>query len=150
MANYTSLMRTSHFRVKDLPKFKSEIEEYNLDITIEESFIRPSGTIVITGSDFAAATVKQSVLDAMDEDEREEYRDEIFSMFEIIQNHLAEGESVLINSIGNEKFRYLVGESTIITRQDIVTVNMEDAVRKLALDEGLLNQEQLNQLECTH
>ncbi|PAF27335.1 hypothetical protein CHH61_03890 [Shouchella clausii] len=138
MANYESRMRTSYFNVKDEDAFLNEINELELDADIEKT----DHGFILLGSDFTYGSQEQL-------DENGDYIGEKeVSVFTIIQNHLKEGEIVLVNSIGYEKMKYLHGTSFIITPKVVLSVCAEEAVKEKAVELGLLTKDQADNLEC--
>lgn len=139
MANLMTLMRTSYFNVKDPETFKQEIDALKMeDVTVE---IGPDRRICVLGKNFSHTYI---------EDENGETDDEQIYVFDLIREHLIDGEAVLVNGIGWEKMRYILANSTIITPEGIVRVDPEDAVRKLAVEKNLLTVNEANALECTY
>src|SRR5690606_38467166 len=129
-----------YFHVKDVDAFKTEMDKLleNENVEIE---ITDENKICMYGENFGAIFVQ-------DEDGIED--DEEIDVFARIQNHLPDGEAVLINSIGWEKFRYMHGGSTILTATKAIYVDAESTVRQLAEEKGILTNEQLNKLVCEY
>ncbi|WP_139368368.1 hypothetical protein [Evansella clarkii] len=140
MANYESRMRTSYFQVKNEEEFLETMNNLNLDIKI----VTEDKGIVIYGSDFTYTT--QEIL----ADNGDYIGEKEIDVLDIIQSHLKDGETVLINSIGYEKMRYLHSTSVIITSKEILSVSAEEAVKELAVKQGLLTEEQALTLECIY
>ncbi|MCR6108566.1 hypothetical protein HXA34_19960 [Salipaludibacillus agaradhaerens] len=140
MANYESRMRTSYFNVDDEDILVETINNLDLDVTI----IKTNKGLMIYGSDFEYG--RQEVFDT----NGDYVEDEEINVFTLIQSHLKDGESVLINSIGYEKMRYLHGTSTIITNYDILRINAEDTVKRQAVELGILTREKITELKCTN
>lgn len=142
MATSISKMRTSYFQVKDTDAFVAIINNItSVDVTIEVS----EKGIMLMGDDFSTG-----IIENIDEHGNYVEDEEEIDVFELIKNHLSDGEAVLVNDINYENFRYLAGASSIITPKGVWTVVAETAVRNLAVEQGALTREQADALDCTY
>lgn len=144
MANTITMMRTSYFKVKDESAFKNELnslDNFNAEFGTSENH---PGKLCIFGEDFSF--VQKEVFD-----EEGDYVDDIdVDVFEMIQSHLKDDEAVLVNSIAWEKFRFVDGNSAIITPIGVAYLNADQAVRDLAVEKGLLSKDAAAKLDCTY
>ena len=140
MANFNSWMRSSYFNVEDKEAFLKELAGISYeDMEVVESSTG-NGEIALMGSDYA--TGHKEVFDDNDDLDDEVQVD----TFKLIQKHLVDGESVLIECVGHEKLRYVSGYALILTKHREVFLDMEDEIKKKAVAEGLISQEEANSL----
>ena len=103
MANFNCFTTSNYFKVKDLDKFKEELEQ--MDGT--DLFEYNNNTIcVATYGDLYSYTK---------DDEEYSYNDYL----NFIQKHIEDEEKVFISSVGHEKLRYLAADCTIVTKNVI-------------------------------
>ena len=153
MANYESKMRTSCFEVENVENFEAEMKKYAFEDFEISKFPEVSDqSIVLLGSDFSDAFYDFDYLESagLTREERFELEEENVNVFEIIQQHLKPDGVVLINSIGSEKHRYVIGDSVLITKDNMLFLNAEEAIKQLAVDKGLISQEQAVSLHCSN
>ena len=123
MANYYATIRTNYFGVSDESKFRDILELCCAEDTIhlfeyEDSTSKfgfgCNGTIygLVTGEDDTGFD-----LDAF---------------YKALQELVAEGDAIIITEVGFEKLRYLIGCCTVITKNDIRFVNVQDKAIELA------------------
>jgi len=99
MANYYATVRSNYFKVKDADKFKSWIDRLGLEL-----FENKDGVFGFGSMDEGLPTC---VL-------REDGEYDDVDVVEDISEYLAEGEVAIIQEIGSEKLRYLVGYAVAI------------------------------------
>lgn len=150
MANYYAKTRTNYFRVKDEETFRDIVsrivgsEEPFTVITKEKAGETLFG---FYGDDVVGFRVKAEQIKAeesccdsdnsctAEEDSLyEEYED---MLYDELQGVVADGDAIIITEVGSEKHRYLVGEATIITNNEIGFVSLEAMALKKARE--LLN-----------
>lgn len=117
MANMISHMVASQFEVKDVQAFEKELQQYEFE---DLQLHNDPGTNHVTmyGADFLSAT-------KVDDEESE-----MVDIVPMLQKHLAPGKHIFVNAIYQEKYRYLAGESHLITPDQILSVNAETELRK--------------------
>lgn len=148
MANYVSRMRTSYFRVKDTTAFTEGLNQYifeDLEYSVEED-----GTIMLMGSGFMTMLKDEDYMAVGPDGLYLEGEEDPQEMVDYLREHMLDDEIILINAIGYENMRYLVGDSYIITKTDSAYVLAEDAVKKLAVDKGIITEEQSHALKCEY
>lgn len=148
MANYDSRMRTSYFRVKDTTAFIEGLKQYvfeDLDLSVEKD-----GTVMLMGADFMTMDKDEDYMKVGPDGLYLEGEEDPHDMVDYLREHMLDDEIILINSIGYEKMRYLVGDSTIITKTGSAYVLAEDAVKDLAVEKGLITNEQAAALKCEY
>ena len=112
MADYYCKSRTNYFKVKKINDFKVELGKYSageggIDIWEEKG-------LVGLGSYGSMTTL-------YDPD-----TDEWIEIFEILQDHIEDGEAVILVESGNEKLRYVTGYAWVITKDDIKFIDVID------------------------
>lgn len=123
MANYYAYTKTSKFRVTDEAKYQElysglcsfESELYDFSYTDE------SGTLI---HGFGAYDCIDWV-DPNDKSDTPEYS--IDKFFDELQKILPEDEAFILQEVGYEKLRYLVGYATIVTANQTKTIDIGDA-----------------------
>ena len=104
MTNYISAFRSNKFKVKDKEAFNAWmggfIGEDNMEVWDESD-----GTVGFGWYDHMPL---QRYDEAKDENEDANFMEEL-------SKHLAEGEVAVVQEIGNEKLRYLIGYSEAVT-----------------------------------
>jgi len=148
MANYVSKMRTSHFRVKDNEAFLKELQKYSFeDLSHHEA---EDGTLMLMGEDFWTMFKNEDSMEIGPDGLYLPGEEDQFEIAPILQEHILDDEIILINMIGSEKMRFLIGESGILTKKDVIFISSEKAVKQLAVAKGLITEEQSNKLDCTY
>lgn len=153
MANYESKMRTSCFEVESVENFEAEMKKYAFeDFQISKYPEISEQSIVLFGSDFSYAFYDPGYLESagLTTEKIIELEEENVNIFEVIQQHLKPDSVVIINSIGSEKHRYVIGDSILITKDNMLFLNAEEAIKQLAVDKGLISQEQAISLHCSN
>lgn len=137
MTNYQSRMRTSYFHVKDEEAFRQELTQLE---TFNETIAKDDkNRLCIYGENFDILHEPQDDGNDLEVD-----------VFAILANHMVDGESILVNSIGYEGYRYVNAQSTIITHDAVLSIDPEFAVKQQAVEHGLLTPEQANRLRCEY
>lgn len=117
MANYMSYQRTGYFKVTDKKKLEEIAEKFN-------------ATLVEEKEGFA-------LIDNGEEDIYSRYCedcDDYLDIFNDIQEILPDNEAAIFFEVGYEKMRYLVGSCVVVTSNDIVGKNIEEAALDIAED----------------
>lgn len=112
MANYYCKSRTNYFKVKKVNDFKAELGKYSAG----ESgiFIWEEKGLIGLGSYGSMTTL-------YDPD-----TDDWIEIFGILQDHIEDGEAVILVESGNEKLRYVTGLAWVITKDDIKLIDVVD------------------------
>jgi hypothetical protein len=108
MANYNAYSRTNYFKVTDVEKLKMLLAQTSGDVEVWEE----DGKVA-----FGAYDKLTSYYD--------EKNDVDMEIFPELQQLLPEGEVVVIQEVGHEKLRYLVGEAYIITKDTVEVINLD-------------------------
>ncbi|MEK5209122.1 hypothetical protein [Psychrobacillus sp. FSL H8-0510] len=133
MANLNIWSKTSYFQVKDREAFLKEIKEVNTeDLRVEEK----DGKFILFGGHFMYVSRDIYNLDGDIIDEVEE------SMVSILQKHMIQEEKIIVTAAGQEGYRYIGGDAWIITRTDFVYISLEQAIRKAAVEKGIITEEE--------
>ena len=104
MANYYASCRSNYFKVVDVDKFKAAMPT-GIEVDVEND-----GTVVIYGADPDGAGWPSSVYN----DETDEFDD--FDLEEVIAPHLQPDSWCVLQEVGAEKLRFLVGESVAFNK----------------------------------
>lgn len=133
MANYNGYTRTNYFAVKDEERFRQiigscAVSEDNLSIFEHEQDGQKYFGFGCYGS-------ISGIPAGEGEDDCEEGLD---AFHDALQQVVADGHAVIITEIGWEKLRYLVGDCTIITPNEIRYFNLRDTA--LALSREMLKE----------
>lgn len=146
MANYVSRMRTSYFDVNDASQFKEAIEPFVKANHLE--IIENDGKFGLMGEEFTSLPSPHNLLD--ENGDQVDQDDEMVNVLELLQTFLPEDEVVLATLVGYEKMRYLVASSFIVTRSKLLEVHSDLAVKELAVQEGILTEEQAMALRAEY
>lgn len=144
MANYYGMTRTNYFHVKDVDRFREIINKTaTADVIGEELTIWPpqkadDGTLLFSFGGYTSILGFEVLPDGVTEEEYNnnpydydvEYDYDAFAA--ALQEVVVPGDAIIIQEIGNEKLRYLVGDITIITSDDIRYMNIRDLSINLA------------------
>ncbi len=128
MATYTSMGRTNHFSVRDLQKLKGLVVGTGIELHQQEG----ENQVVLLdmeGTDWMISS--------------EDCEDDIY-LPDVIAQHLLPGEVVVFQSIGNEKLRYLGGNSVAVNSDgEQVWVHLSDiyaaAAKKFGIDRSSIS-----------
>lgn len=119
MANYYGMTRTNYFGVKDEEKFK----ELTSKLEAEDNIL------IEQNSEGKWSIASYSSIDyCLEVDNCEDY--DLDAFFESMKECIADGDAMIWTEIGNEKLRYFVAYSTVVTSEEIAHVVLE----KCALD----------------
>ena len=121
MANYYEMTRTNYFKITDSDKFKEICEEITSETGVEFDVTEKDGKLY-------GCISSESIIMLNDEDETAD----IESFYKKLQTVLEEDDAIIFTSIGHEKLSYLVGMITVITKDDIQYINLEDKAMELA------------------
>lgn len=121
MANYYEMTRTNYFKITDSDKFKEICEEITSESGVEFDVTEKDGKLY-------GCISSESIIMLNDEDESVDME----SFYKKLQTVLEEDDAIIFTSIGHEKLRYLVGMITVITKDDIQYINLEDKAMELA------------------
>ena len=134
MANYYGFTRTNYFEVKDEQKFRQVIDACETGEDNIEIWETTEGNHTL----FAFGCYSSlSGLPCEDEDDCE---CDLYAFHDALRQIVADGQAIIITEIGYEKMRYLVGDCTVITSQEISYINLRDLGLKKARE--LLNDPQ--------
>lgn len=114
MANFNCFTTSNYFKVKDIDKFKEELEQMD-------------GTDLFEHNDNSICVAIYGDLYSCTEDDEEYVFDDYLNF---IQKHIEDGEKVFISSVGHEKLRYLSADCTVITKDDIKYNNLFNNISK--------------------
>ena len=104
MANYYASCRSNYFKVVDVDKFKAAMPT-GIEVDVESD-----GTVVILGADPDGAGWPSIIYN----DETDEFDD--FDLEETIAPHLQPDSWCVLQEVGAQKLRYLVGESVAFNK----------------------------------
>lgn len=121
MANYYEMTRTNYFKITDSDKFKEICEEIISESGVDFDVTEKDGKLY-------GCISSESIIMLNDEDESVDME----SFYKKLQTVLEEDDAIIFTSIGHEKLRYLVGMITVITKDDIQYINLEDKAMELA------------------
>jgi len=125
MANYYATARSNYFKVKDLEKFKKEMQDYAVEV------VERDGLVALMSDDPDGAGWNFCVYD----EESDDYIDN--SAEEIIAPHLADGWVCVLQETGSEKLRYLIGYALAFNNKgEAVSVNLDD-IYQMVQDKGM-------------
>lgn len=120
MANYYGFTRTNYFAVKDEEKFRQLVascrgSEENPEVWEE----------AVDGQTLFAFGCYSS-LSGLPCGDEEDYECDLGAFHSALQQVVADGHAIIITEVGYEKLRYLVGDCTVITSQEIDYTNLRD------------------------
>lgn len=141
MANYYGNTRTNYFRVTDEEKFKNILSKCNVSDDELETWERN-----VDGNKYFAFGGYGSLIcykDSEAEDDDLEL-DDIEIIYEKLSTVVHPEDAIIITEIGNEKLRYLIGASVIITCNAVEYIDIHDESIKAA--RKLLNNDRYNSI----
>ena len=120
MANYYGFTRTNYFAVKDEERFRQVVascqaSEENPEVWEE----------AVDGQTLFAFGCYGS-LSGLPCGDEEDYECDLGAFHSALQQVVADGHAIIITEVGYEKLRYLVGDCTVITSQEIAYTNLSD------------------------
>lgn len=113
MANYTAVARSNYFQVKDLAAFREEARLYNL--TVRDAIDpqrKANGFVMIHPAQDGGCGGWPGFL--WDDDLEEEVE---FDLHSWVAGHLVKGQVAVLEEVGFEKLRYLVGVAVAVNSQ---------------------------------
>ena len=122
MANYMAVTRTNYFRVTDEERYKELFEMLTSEDDIED-FTEERDGVVLHGFGCYGDVEYYNK-------ETDEY--EFDSWLEKVQEILPDDEAFIMESIGYEKLRYVVGWVVVVTRKEIASMNCDTWAKKKA------------------
>ena len=114
MANYYGKVRTNYFSVKDEEKFKELTDK----LTAEDEIL------VEKNSKGKWSIASHASIDYCKDEEDCDYDLDVF--LKGIQECIADDDAMIWTEIGNEKLRYFVAYSIVVTSKEIKCVNLEE------------------------
>jgi hypothetical protein len=125
MANYYAIIRTNYFGVTDEAKFREIVDS-----------CRAEDTIHIFGADDGSGKIgfgcSGSIYGIPASEDEDDMEDDLDAFYDALQSVLAEGDAIIITEIGYEKLRYLIGYCSIITKDDIQSIDVRSKAIELA------------------
>ncbi len=108
MANYEAVCRSTRFRVKDVEAFKRDMEQLHPKMMVWEE----EGKVAF--GEFCSLPYYRCV-----RQDGVEIKEEVVDISELVQSHLADGETAVVCEIGYEKLCYVGGFQYHITGEKI-------------------------------
>lgn len=123
MAEYIAMGRSNYFRVTDEERWNELSQGLCGDWTDHEKEIDgiTHHVLYIDGS-----------LDWVESEGDSAYESNIDYFLDELQKILPDNECFIYEEIGNEKFRYVVGEAVCVTKDEITWINLDRLARKWA------------------
>lgn len=129
MANYVGVGRSNAFRVADSESFLAWVETLPDVWAVEEG--EAIYVLLCDGDQGDWPFIRFEGEDAEDED---------FDIFGELAEYLAEGEVAVLEAVGREKLRALVGYAVAVNHlKETITVNIDDVYAKAAEAWGTAN-----------
>jgi hypothetical protein len=124
MANYTASARSNKFRVKDISALEQDMHPA-IEVHIED---QTSNTVCLLVTDDDGAGWPTWIED----EHKGEPVNVPWSIVSVVAPHLIDGEWCVIQEVGSEKLRYLVGHSMAFNNQSVViNVDIGDIYKQL-------------------
>lgn len=127
MANYYETCRTNYFRVIDEGRYQALFNSLTAEDEIHDFTETRDGVIWHAFGSYSFITFAY-----IDTDGEEEYDMGLF--YDELQDILPDGEAFILMGAGYEKLRYVTGYATIVTKDNIKTVNIQHEALKTARD----------------
>ena len=116
MANYYGMVRTNYFGVKDEKKFKE----------LTDNLIAEDNILIEQNSEGKWSIASYSSIDyCLEVDNCEDY--DLDAFFESMKECIADGDAMIWTEIGNEKLRYFVAYSIIVTSEEVMGINLKES-----------------------
>ena len=113
MANYYGMVRTNYFGVKDEKKFKE----------LTDNLIAEDNILIEQNSEGKWSIASYSSIDyCLEVDNCEDY--DLDAFFESMKECIADGDAMIWTEIGNEKLRYFVAYSIIVTSEEVMGMSL--------------------------
>ena len=138
MANYEGTTKTNYFRTTNAEELESIINNI-----VSEDDIHLSSREINNELYFSFSTMGDIGGVYIEEDEDYDYD----LMCEQLQKVVHPEDAIIITSVGNEKLRYVAGDSTIITVNGVEHINIWNESQKVA--KKLLNNPNYD-FECSY
>ena len=122
MANYYGMVRTNYFGVKDVNKFKE----------LTNKLIAEDNILIEQSKDGKWCIASHSSIDYCIDEEECDY--DLDTFFKEMQKCIADNDAMIWTEIGNEKLRYFVAYSIVVTSKDIQDVVLEHCALDIAKD----------------
>lgn len=127
MANYYGTVRTNYFKVTDEEKYQEIFSNLTAEESIEDFTEKTDDGELLHG--FGS----YSTIDYCNEDDEDDDGcGGIDRFIELLQPILADGEVFIYQEVGNEKLRYLIGLSVIVTKDKIEYVDITQTAKEMA------------------
>lgn len=117
MANYYGATRTNYFKVTDMEKFKEILQ--NTYITEDENL-----TFIEDGDGKVGFYCQGSIVGMYKIDDNGDEEADFDLFLSKLQEILVEDDAILITEIGREKMCYFVGNTLVITKNKIDSVDL--------------------------
>ena len=122
MANYIASARSNSFCVKDIAALEAAMPD-DIDVYVE-SISERRVTLLVTNSDGGGWP---SMIYNESTDEFEDW-----DIQTVVSDHLEDGEWCVIQEVGAERLRYLVGYSTAFNNKgEVITISIDDIFTRL-------------------
>jgi len=126
MANYDAIIRTNYFSVTDEERFRAI-----MDCVVVGSDVDVFEETDDNGKKLFGFGCYGSIYGVADTEEDEVDLDDLDSLFSALQEVIDPNDAIIVTEIGNEKLRYLVAVSTVITKTEIQSVDAQNAALEL-------------------
>jgi len=127
MANYYATIRTNYFSVKDENAFRELMQSVNAEDEVHV-FEQPQSD----GSKKYGFGCYGSIYGIPVEPDGNDLDGGMDRFLDALQNLVYEDDAIIITEAGNEKLRYVIGFSTVITSKEIQGVSIPDKALYLA------------------
>ena len=124
MANFEEKVTSNFFKVKDPKLFINEIEEKQIECFFERKYN--------DNERFAIVSYDGLITEDFEYDD----------FIKLIQNHIYDDEIVVINSIGNERLRYLTADATIVSKEKVEYIEFGKIIKDKLINEYNLDDEE--------
>lgn len=126
MANYCASTRTNYFRVTDEEKFHKIMEGAVVsDDQLEIWHEKEDGVKYFAFGGYGSLYYEQEL-------ENGDVLDDIDSFYEQLQTVVHPEDAIIITEVGNEKLRYLIGVSVVITKDAVDFIDLDSTSINLA------------------
>lgn len=135
MANYYGATRTNYCNVTDLEAFKRLLNDCMTTDGLGLTFISNEDKVGFYVESSLIGIPLAPETDNQGDDSDEDCQGASLDLFhEKLQTLVAPGDAIIITEVGREKMRYLVGDVTVITRNEIRYMNLRDSAIAMAQD----------------